>query len=124
MKKFESNIYVDEDELYCLKLTQVEIILLYAGVVPYIAFREAPQIPDNELLFIHQIETELDKHPVLDPIPCHVLSIIDMGDLHIMTIHPDEIDFDFEIVVNELKSRLFNMPPLRTAGLNEPDFHH
>ena len=28
MRKFDSNIYVDEDDLYCLKLTQVEIILL------------------------------------------------------------------------------------------------
>ena len=57
MRKFDSNIYVDEDDLYCLKLTQVDIILLYAGVVPYIAFRQAPQIPDNELCCTRQNDT-------------------------------------------------------------------
>ena len=117
MRAINSGITVDDDGLYSVGLTQVEIILLYAGVVPYIAFLDAPEIPDNELLFIHQIETELDKHPLLDPIPCHVLSIINMGTVHIMTVRPDEIDLEFESVIDGLRSRLHKMPPLRTDGI-------
>lgn len=117
MRTISSNIYVDEDGLYCVNLTQVEIILLYAGVVPYIAFQDEPQIPDNELLFVHQVETELDKHPLLDPIPCHVLSVVQLRDsVHVVTVRPDEIDFEFEKVVLDLKSRMCAMPPLRTHG--------
>lgn len=117
MRAINSGITVDDDGLYSVGLTQVEIILLYAGVVPYIAFLEEPQIPDNELLFIHQIESELDKHPLLDPIPCQVLSIINMGTVHIMTVRPDEIDLEFEKVIDDLRSRLHKMPPLRTDGI-------
>lgn len=117
-----SNVYIDDD-LYTIDLSQQEIILLYLGVIPYIALTEDPKIPDNELLFINQVEHPGDKFPILDTIPCKVLSSVCFSpDLYILTVKPDEIDLEFEQYLNELRVGMENKSTyLRTQAFCNSD---
>lgn len=112
-----SNVYIDDD-LYSIDLTQQEIILLYLGVIPYLLLTEDPKIPDNEFLFINQIESEGDAFPALDSFPCNVLSSVCVSpSLYILTVKPDEIDSEFQQYLDRIGAGVLqNSSYLRTQA--------
>ena len=116
------SVLKDEEGLYTTTLNQLEILLLYSGVIPYIAYDHDPMVPDDEFLWIHQEEKPEDKYPPLDPIPCKVMSCVQfLPNLFILTLQPDEIDLDFEQQIENFKARLNRkFSTLRTQALIDP----
>ena len=112
----------DDEGIYTTTLYQIEILLLYAGVLPYVAYDHDPMVPDDEFLWIHQEEKPEDKFPQLDPIPCKVLSCVQfLPDLFILTLKPEEIDIEFEQHVEDFKLRMNKkFSTLRTQALIDP----
>ena len=116
------NVTKTDDGLFTTTLIYVEIKLLYAGVIPYVAYDHDPLIPDDEFLWIHQEETEDCTEPMLDPIPCKILSCIQfLPNLFILTLKPDEIDFDLSLEIEQIKARIEKKPStFRTQAMIDP----
>ena len=116
------NVTKTDDGLFTTTLTYIEIKLLYVGVIPFVAYDHDPMIPDDEFLWIHQEETGNDTEPELDPIPCKILSCIQfLPNLFILTLKPDEIDFDLSLEIEQIKAKIERKPStLRTQAMIDP----
>ena len=113
------HITKDDDGLFNITMDQAEILLLCAGVIPYLIYDNDPMIPDNEFLWVHQEEKLTDTFPALDPFPCTVISSIQVHpDLFILTLIPDEIDLEFLEFVEDFKVRMKRKSSTNVGVLN------